>query len=153
MLSNIEKLLKTKNIFEREHKNMKTRALEVILYHFSISMRNTGLVVSSFGHISHETLRNWYLRAVKIFQIKKDKRKIITIDETKIKISGKLYITWTAVDIENWMPLDYGSSKDEHLSKPIDSFKMFDEDGYCIHRCLPDWVLNVNTSSLIFVIN
>ena len=102
MLSNIEKVLEAKNIFERERKSMKTRALGVILYHFGISLRNTSLVISSFEQASHEAVREWYLRAAKIFQVRKVERKIIAIDETKIKINGKWRILWAAVDIENW---------------------------------------------------
>ena len=102
MLSNMEKVLEAKNIFERERKNMKTRALGVILYHFGISLRNTSMVISSFEPASHEAVREWYLRAANIFQVRKAERKTIAIDETKIKINGKWRILWAAVDIENW---------------------------------------------------
>ena len=102
MLSNMEKVLEAKNIFERERVSMKTRALGVILYHFGISLRNTSLVVSSFEQASHEAIRDWYLRAAKIFQVQKVERKIIVMDETKIKINGKWHFLWAAVDIENW---------------------------------------------------
>jgi hypothetical protein len=84
VLSNMEKVLEAKKIFERERKSMKTRALGVILYHFGISLRNTSLVVSSFEQASHEAVRDWYLRSAKIFQVQKIERNIIAIDETKI---------------------------------------------------------------------
>jgi transposase-like protein len=101
MLSNMEKVLEAKNIFERERKCMKTRALGVILYHFGVSLRNTSLVISCFEPASHEAVRDWYLRAAKIFQVRKAERKMIAIDETKIKINGKRCILWAAVDTEN----------------------------------------------------
>jgi len=41
-------------------------------------------------------------RAGKIFQVQKAERKIIDIDETKIKINAKWCILWAAVDVENW---------------------------------------------------
>ena len=46
-------------------------------------------VLASFELESHEAVRNWYYRAVKIFQLKKTFRRIIAFDETKIKIKGK----------------------------------------------------------------
>jgi transposase-like protein len=58
--------------------------------------------VSSFEQTSYEAVRDWYLHAAKIFQLRKVGRRIIAIDETKIKISGKWRILWAAVDIENW---------------------------------------------------
>src|SRR4030042_2464503 len=102
MLSNMEKVLEAKKIFERKRKSMKTRVLGVILYHFGISLRNTSLVISSFEQASHEAVREWYLRAAKIFQVRKVERKIIAIDETKIKINGKWRILWAAVAMKNW---------------------------------------------------
>jgi putative transposase len=97
MLSNMEKVLEAKNIFERERKSIKTRALGVILYHFGISLRNTSVVISSFEPASHEVVWEWYLRAAKIFQVRKAEHKIIAIDETKIKINGKWRILWAAI--------------------------------------------------------
>jgi hypothetical protein len=82
MLSNMWKVLEAKNIFERERKSRKTRALGAILNLFGISLRNTSLVVSSFEQANHKAVRGWYLRASKIFQVRKTERKIIAIDET-----------------------------------------------------------------------
>jgi putative transposase len=102
MLSNMEKVLEAKNIFERDRKSIKTRALGVILYHFGVSLRNTSTVISCFEPASHEAVRDWYHRAARIFQVHKAERRIIAIDETKIKINGKWRILWAAIDIENW---------------------------------------------------
>ncbi len=126
MLSNMEKVLEAKNIFERKCKSMKTRALGLIFYHFGISFRNTSLVVSSFEQASHEAVRDWYLRAAKIFQVRKAQRNIIAIDQTKIKISGKWRILWAAVDIENWDVLGvWVSLRDDLPLKPTASSGMF----------------------------
>ena len=71
---------------------MKTRALGVVLYHLGISCRKTSAVVSSFEPVSPEAIRTWYHRAVRIFDIQKTTRRIIAVDETKIKINGKWHI-------------------------------------------------------------
>jgi putative transposase len=102
MLSHVEQVLEAKNVFERTRKTMKTRTLGVVLYHLGVSCRNTSAVLSSFEPASHEAVRNWYHRAAKIFQVKKAVRRVIAIDETKIRISGKWHILWAAVDIESW---------------------------------------------------
>ena len=102
MLSHIQEVLEAKNIFERNRKSMKTRALGVVLYHLGVSCRNTSEVVSSFEPVSHEAVRNWYHRAAPIFKIQKTTRRMIAVDETKIKIKGKWHILWAAVDIETW---------------------------------------------------
>lgn len=102
MLSNMEKVLKAKNIFKRDRKSTQTRALGIILYHFGVSLRNTSAVVSSFEPVSHEAIRLWYHRAAKVFTVQKAARRIIAIDETKIKINGQWRILWAAIDIESW---------------------------------------------------
>ena len=86
MLSRIEEALEAKKIFERNRKNMRTRALGVVLYHLGVSCRNTSQVVSSFEPVSHEAIRIWYHRAAQVFTIQKAARRIIAVDETKIII-------------------------------------------------------------------
>jgi transposase-like protein len=58
--------------------------------------------LSSFEHISHEAIRKWYHKVDTIFTVGKAYREIIAIDETKVKINGKLYILWAAIDIRSW---------------------------------------------------
>lgn len=102
MLSHIQEVLEAKNIFERNRKTIKTRALGVMLYHLGVSCRNTSEVVSSFESVSHEAIRNWYHRAAQIFQIEKAARRMIAVYEIKIKIKGRWHILWAAFDIETW---------------------------------------------------
>ncbi|MEF8879899.1 MAG: IS6 family transposase, partial [Candidatus Thermoplasmatota archaeon] len=93
MLSYIERGLESKKVFERNRKNLRTRALGILLYHYGLSLRKCKKVVSSYEQVSHETIRKWYHRADNIFKIDKRMRKILAVDETKIKINGKACIS------------------------------------------------------------
>ena len=102
MLSHLEKVLEAKNIFERKRKKTSSRALGILLYHFGVSLRNCREVVSSFEPVSHEAVRLWYHKAEGLFYVEKAFRRIIAIDETKIKINGKWHILWAAIDVDTW---------------------------------------------------
>ena len=102
MLSHLEELLEAKNIFVRKRKQNRTRALGILMYHYGLSLRKCKTILSSFEDISHESIRKWYHRTDTIFTIKITYRKIIAVDETKLKINGKLHIVWAAIDTSNW---------------------------------------------------
>ena len=102
MLSNLVRMLENKKVFERERKEMRTRGLGVSLYHLGLSLRKTKEILSSFEEISHEAIRQWYLKAKHLFTLKPKHREEIAIDETKIKIQGEQHILWAAIDIQCW---------------------------------------------------
>jgi transposase-like protein len=102
MLSHLEELLKSKNIFVRNRKKMKTRSLGILLYHYGLSLRKCRTILSSFEDISHESIRKWYHKVDTIFTVGKTYREIVAVDETKLKINGKLYILWAAIDIKTY---------------------------------------------------
>jgi putative transposase len=102
MLSHLEELLKSKNIFVRNRKQMKTRSLGILLYHYGLSLRKCKNIVSSFENISHESIRKWYHRVDTIFTVGKTYRETIAVDETKVKINGKLFILWAAIDVQTY---------------------------------------------------
>jgi transposase-like protein len=99
MLSHIIEILEAKKVFVRKRKNMKSRALGILLYHYGLSLRKCRTIVSGFESTSHETIRKWYHKTDTIFSVEKSYRKIVAVDETKIKINGKLYILWAAIDV------------------------------------------------------
>ena len=102
MLANLVNTLKNKNIFERDRKATKTRALGIMLYHLGLSLRKTRKIISSFEKVSHEAIRKWYLKAESIFSLQEKQRNAVAIDETKVKIQGEQHIVWAAIDIQNW---------------------------------------------------
>jgi putative transposase len=102
MLSHLEELLKSKNIFVRNRKQMKTRSLGILLYHYDLSLRKCKTIVSSFEDINHESIRKWYHKVDTIFTVGKTYKEIIAVDETKVKINGKLFILWAAIDVQTY---------------------------------------------------
>ena len=72
-----------------------------MLYHYSLSLRKRRSVVSSFEPVSHETIRKWYHKTYAVFSVEKCYRETVAVDETKVKINGKLYILWATIDTSN----------------------------------------------------
>jgi hypothetical protein len=98
MLSHIEELLEAKNIFVRNRKQRRTRALGILMYHYGISLRKRKTILSSFKDIFHESIRKWYHKTDTIFSVGKCYRETVAVDETKRKINGRLYILRAATE-------------------------------------------------------
>jgi hypothetical protein len=56
ILSHMVEVLDAKNIFER--KNMQSRAIGILLYHYGLYLGKCRSIVSNFELISHESIRN-----------------------------------------------------------------------------------------------
>ena len=80
---------------------MRTRALGILLYHFGLSLRKCRIILSSFESSSHESIRRWYHKTNSIFSAQRVYRDVIAVDETKVKINGRLFILWAAIDINS----------------------------------------------------
>ena len=102
MLPRLEELLEAKNIFVRKRKQRRTRALGILMYNYGLSLRKYRTILLSFEDISHESIRKWYHKTYTIFSIEKCYRETVAVDETKLKINGRLYILWAAIDTNNW---------------------------------------------------
>lgn len=102
MLPRLEELLEAKNIFVRKPKKRKTRALGILMYHYGLSLRKCKNILSDFEYIRHESIRKWYHKTDNIFSVAFFYRENVAVDETKLKIDGKLYILWAAIDTSNW---------------------------------------------------
>ena len=72
------------------------------MYHYGLSLRKCRNILSDSEDISHESIRKWYRRVDTIFSVGKTYRPVIAVDETKLKINGKLYIVWATIDTTNW---------------------------------------------------
>jgi len=92
MLSHTEELLEAKNVFERNRTPLRTIALEILLYHLGMSLRNCNMVLSSFEPISHESVRLRHHKSSALFTVEKRYREVIAVDEIKIEIHGKRYL-------------------------------------------------------------
>jgi len=130
MLPRLEELLEAKNIFVRNRKRRRTRSLGILLYHYGLSLRKCRTILSSFEDISHEAIRKWYHKVDAIFTVDKAYRKIIAVDETKVKINRKSYILWAAVDICSWEILGVWVTKGRASLEAYSFLK------YVLHKCL-----------------
>jgi len=92
MLSYLEELLETKNIFIRNRKQRRTHALGILMYHYGLSLRKCRTILSGFEDISHESIRKWYHKTDAIFSVERCFREVIAVDETKLKINVRLHI-------------------------------------------------------------
>ena len=100
MLSTVSEALRASGLFQRDRTDIHTRALGIVLYHLGLSLRDTSLVLRHSR--SHEAIRKWYLRASSLFDVQRAPRRVIAIDESKIKIEGQWRYLWAAIDVDTW---------------------------------------------------
>jgi len=102
MLNRVVDMLVERKMFLRQRKKDRTRVLGMLLYHLGLSLRETREILSaSFEPVSHETVRQWYLRMGEMIEsLEKKERKAIAIDETKVRMKGKWIYLWAAIDLE-----------------------------------------------------
>ena len=80
---------------------MELKILAALLYFFGLSLRKTSKYLSLFEEISHESVRIYYHRLKKVLkQPRKRERRLIAIDETKLKLEKKLIFIWAAIDVD-----------------------------------------------------
>ena len=101
MLNHIVDILEDRKIFLRQRTNHRTKALALLIYHAGLSYRKTSRIIGCLEPFSYEALRKWYNKCDNIFKIKKKIRRIIAIDETKIKQEKQQIYIWNAIDIED----------------------------------------------------
>ena len=105
MFTHLSELLETHNVFVRERKPNRLRSLGIALLYWGLSCRQVAEFLR-FSDIdddaSHEAVRQWYHRTQKLLHNpSKRHRPTVAIDETKIKVEGRWYFLWAAVDTEN----------------------------------------------------
>jgi transposase-like protein len=103
MFTHFSELIETHNLFVRERKPNWLRAMGIVLLYWGLSCRQVAefLRFSDGDKASHEAVRQWYHRAKALFCVPTRYRPTVAIDETKIKVEGRWYFLWAAVDTEN----------------------------------------------------
>ena len=93
--------IKATKVFWRGKKNVELKILAALLYFFGRSLRKTSDFLSLFEEISHESVRIYYHRLKTVIKPpRKEKRKLIAIDEIKIKLENKQIFVWAAIDVD-----------------------------------------------------
>ena len=86
-LTQLVKEIKTTKVFRRNKKDVELKILAALLYFFGLSLRKTSQFLSLFEKLSHESVRIYYHRLKRIIKHPTKKpRRLIAIDETKIKL-------------------------------------------------------------------
>lgn len=106
-LDTVADLLERHEVFERDRKQNRTRALALLLYHDGLSTRDTAEMVTQLAEsINHSTVSRWQRRAAVLFREAPPRyHEELAVDETKIHVhdgDGGLeeHYLWAAVDPE-----------------------------------------------------
>ena len=93
--------VRSTKVFRRNKKDVELKIIAALLYFFGLSLRKTSEFLSLFEEISHESVRIYYHKLKEVLkQPKKKKRRLIAIDETKLKLEDKQIFVWSAVDVD-----------------------------------------------------
>ncbi|MBE8538930.1 DDE-type integrase/transposase/recombinase [Geoglobus acetivorans] len=93
--------IKAKKLFRRNRKKVELKILSALLYFYGLSLRKASKFISLFEKISHESIRIYYHRIKRILKPpEKKKRRLIAIDETKMKLENKQIFVWSAIDVD-----------------------------------------------------
>ena len=104
--------IKAKKVFRRNKKNVEFKILAALLYFFGLSLRKTSNFLSLFEEISHESVRIYYYRLKTALKPpRKKKRRLIAVDETKIKLKNNQIFVWAAIDVDTKECLSIGYLK------------------------------------------
>ena len=95
----VDYVMSTK-VFRRNKKGIELKILAALLYFFCLSLRKTSNFLSLFEEISHESVRIYYHKPRVLKQPKKEKRRLIAVDETKIRMEKKQIFVWAAIDVD-----------------------------------------------------
>jgi transposase-like protein len=83
-------------------KPLKVKVLSTVLYYSGLSYRVTAHVLRDLASFSHEAVRLWFGKLKDAFpkpEIRR--RRVVALDETKLKLSGKQLFVWAAVDVKS----------------------------------------------------
>ncbi|RLI60833.1 MAG: hypothetical protein DRO93_05970 [Candidatus Thorarchaeota archaeon] len=100
MLPTMSEALRASGVFQRDRTDIHTRALDIVLYHLGFSLRNTSQFLQHPR--GHRAICKWYLRTSVLFDVRTTPRRVIAIDESKIKTEGQWRYLWAAVDVGTW---------------------------------------------------
>lgn len=105
LLDEIENWLLREDLFDRERKATRTRALGILLYHAGLSCRATSNILTELMEpVSHNPISDWYRRCADLFRKQPVKRhEVLVMDETSILLEGEggvltEYFLWVAVN-------------------------------------------------------
>lgn len=98
MLGHMIQKVEEEDIFCRERTPTAVRVFGALTYYAGASYRKAAAL---FG-VSHEAIRQWYLRLAPLFQPPRRARPVVAVDETKVNVDGQYVYCWAAVDVQTF---------------------------------------------------
>ena len=105
MLNRIVELLENRKIFVRQRINHEIKVIALLVYHAGLSYRKTSRIIGNLEPFSYEALRKWYKKCIVFFHPQRKQRRVVAVDETKVKWEGQQIYIWNAIDIEDHVVL------------------------------------------------
>ncbi len=94
---------RVREIFTKNRIDPEVKLLAALLYHLGLSYRRVSLAMGLFYVFSYESCRLWYRKIGTILpQPEKICRRMIAVDETKLRVSGRFLFIWSAIDVERY---------------------------------------------------
>ena len=88
-------------VFHWNRKPLKVKVLSTMLYHSGLSYRIAAKSLKSLAEFTYESVRLWFRRLKTAFPKPKNKqRKVVAVDETKLKLNGEQLFVWAAIDVK-----------------------------------------------------
>ena len=88
-------------VFRWNRKPLRVKALSTMLYYSGLSYRVVSRCLRGLARFSHEAVRLWFHRLKKAFpKPERMRRRVVAVDETKLKLEGQQLYVWAAVDVK-----------------------------------------------------
>ena len=79
---------------------MELKILSALFYFYGLSLRKVSKIISLFQQISHESVRIYYRIKRVLKPPEKKERRLIAVDETKLKLEDEQIFVWSAIDVD-----------------------------------------------------
>jgi len=88
-------------VFCWNRKPLKIKVLSTVLYYSGLSYRVVARVLRDSAKFAHESARKWFRKLKDAFtKPKRLRRRVVAVDETKLKLCGEQFFIWAAVDVK-----------------------------------------------------
>jgi len=110
--------------------------LTALLYYLDLSLRKTSEFMSYLQEISHESVRTYYHKIKEVIKSpEKRNRRLIAVDETKMKIENTQVFVWSTIDVDTkeclaiWVSKGRSSFERTYFSERL--LNTIETDGIC----------------------
>ena len=88
-------------VFRWNRRPLRVKVLSTLLYYSGLSYRAVARVLRGLASFSHEAVRLWFHRLREAFpEPNRKRRRVVAVDETKLKLKGEQLYVWAAVDVK-----------------------------------------------------